>query len=283
MTVLVFGKTGQVARALQRLMPEAVFLDRAQADLSQPETAAPQIKAYQPSCVINAAAYTHVDQAETEQALATQINAIAPTEMAKAAQDLDIPFVHISTDYVFDGSGDKAFSPDDPTAPLGVYGQTKLDGEIGVRDTHETAVILRTSWVFSADGKNFVKSMLRLAESNDTMRIVSDQIGGPTPAKDIANAVFAIANSQLSKRKPGATYHFSGLPEVSWADFAREIFDQAGLATKVVDIPSSEFKTPAKRPLSSRLNCESLERDYNISRPDWRVGLAEVLSELRSK
>lgn len=280
MTVLVFGKTGQVARELQRILPEAIFLGRDTADLCRPEMCAEQVLMRKPSCVLNTAAYTNVDLAESEFDLAAKINGEAPAAMARAAQTLDVPFVQISTDYVFDGSGSDPWSPDDPVGPVGAYGATKLQGEIGVRAAHETAVILRTSWVFSAHGRNFVKSMLRLSASNDTIRVVSDQIGGPTPAKDIAAAVFAIASSQINDRKPGGTYHFSGAPSVSWADFAREIFAQANLATRVIDISSREFPRPAERPLNSRLNCDSLARDYNIGRPDWRMGLAEVLAEL---
>ncbi|NNE89979.1 MAG: dTDP-4-dehydrorhamnose reductase [Silicimonas sp.] len=280
MTVLVFGKNGQVARELRRLLPDAVFLGRDAADLTKPQISAELIRAHNPSCVLNAAAYTNVDKAEAEFDMAATINGTAPAIMAEAAQKLGIPFVHISTDYVFDGSGSAPRRSDDPVGPICAYGQTKLQGEIGVRAAHETAVILRTSWVFSAHGTNFVKSMLRLGPSNENIRIVADQIGGPTPAKDIAAAVFAIASSQINERKPGATYHFSGAPDVSWADFAREVFSQKGLPTKVVDITTSEFVRPAKRPLNSRLNCESLARDYNIGRPDWRMGLAEVLAEL---
>ena len=279
----MFGKTGQVARELQRIAPDARFLCREEADLSDPQACADQIEALKPNCVINAAAYTNVDNAEDESELASLVNGQAPSKMAEAAQKLGIPFVHVSTDYVFDGNGDQPFSPGDPVAPIGAYGSTKLQGEIGVRAVHDTAVILRTSWVFSAHGTNFVKSMLRLGATNDEMKIVADQIGGPTPAKDIAQALVAIAHAQMKDRKAGSTHHFAGNPNVSWAGFAREIFAQSGNQTHVIDIPSADFPTPATRPLNSRLNGESLMQDYGIEQPDWRVGLCEVLVELGEK
>lgn len=278
--MLVFGKSGQVAQELQRIAPDAHFLSRQEADLSDPQTCADQIEAIKPDCVINAAAYTNVDRAEVETEWASLVNGEAPSKMAQAAQKLGIPFVHVSTDYVFDGNGTKPFAPDDPVAPVGAYGRTKLQGEVGVRAAHDTAVILRTSWVFSAHGTNFVKSMLNLAPIDEKVKIVADQIGGPTPAKDIARALLTIARAQMSDRKAGSTYHFSGAPSVSWAGFAREIFAQSNIKTIVTDITSSEFQTTAIRPLNSRLNCDTLTRDYGIERPDWRLGLADVLREL---
>ena len=276
--ILVFGKTGQVARELQRRTEDAVFLGRDEADLSDPDACAAQITKHAPACVINAAAYTAVDRAEEEPDLAHTVNADAPTAMARAAHKLGIPFLHISTDYVFEGTGQTPFHPNDPVAPIGAYGRSKLAGEIGVQNAHAGAIILRTSWVFSAHGANFVKSMLTHGAKNAEMRIVSDQIGGPTPAADIAAALLKMAKPKTPA--PSGTYHFSGAPDTSWAGFAREIFAQAGMPTKVVDIPSSEYPTPAKRPLNSRLNCDSLQQAFGISRPDWRDGLAEVLKEL---
>jgi dTDP-4-dehydrorhamnose reductase len=276
--ILVFGKTGQVARELQRRTRDAVFLGRDNADLSDPKACADQITEHAPSCVINAAAYTAVDRVEEETDLAHTVNAEAPKAMAQAAQSLGIPFLHISTDYVFEGTGQTPFLPNDPVAPIGAYGKSKLAGEIGVREVHAAPVILRTSWVFSAHGANFVKAMLTHGAKNDTLRVVCDQIGGPTPAADIAAALLTMADPAAPA--PSGTYHFSGAPDISWADFAREIFAQADMPTKVVDIPTSEYKTLAKRPLNSRLNCDSLHQACGISRPDWRVGLAEVLKEL---
>jgi len=230
--------------------------------------------------VINAAAYTAVDRAEEEEALALAVNGASPTAMAEAAAAQDLPFVHISTDYVFDGSGERAWRPEDETGPLGAYGRTKLAGEEGIRAAGGLHAILRTSWVFSAHGGNFVKTMLRLSETRDRLTIVADQIGGPTPAADIADACLRMAQAMVDKTATGGTHHFAGAPDASWAGFAREIFTQAGRAVGVVDIPSEDFPTPAARPKNSRLDCTSLETEFGIPRPDWRQGLAAVLEDL---
>lgn len=279
MSILVFGATGQVACELQR-QAHVIALSRAEADLSDPQSCADAIERHQPTAVINAAAYTAVDKAEEEEALATVINGDAPAAMARAAAALKIPFVHISTDYVFDGTGQTPWSPLDATAPLGAYGRSKLAGEIGVAQAGGQAAIMRTSWVFSAHGANFVKTMLRLGADRDRLTIVADQFGGPTPAAAIAAAALNMAAQMQDDPTKGGTYHFSGAPDVNWAGFAREIFSQARLSVDVVDIPASDFPTPAKRPENSRMDCSSLRADFGIERPDWRVGLAEVLSDL---
>ncbi|OOY14762.1 dTDP-4-dehydrorhamnose reductase [Thioclava sp. DLFJ4-1] len=279
--ILVFGQTGQVAQELQRLAPDAVFLGRNRVDLSDPDAAAQAIREAKPEAVINAAAYTAVDKAEEEEALAQTVNGDAPAAMAEACRDLGIPFVHISTDYVFDGSGDAPFKPTDPTGPLGAYGRTKLAGEEAIRATGSTFAILRTSWVFSAHGGNFVKTMLRLSESRDHLTIVADQIGGPTPAKAIAEACLAMAQELQRAPEKSGVYHFSGSPDVSWAGFAREIFAQAGRGVTVEDIPTADYPTPAKRPLNSRFDCSDLAV-FGLNRPDWRSGLNEVLIELEA-
>ncbi len=276
MSTLIFGKSGQVARELQRLAPNLAFLGRDRADLSDPEACTKAILEAKPTAVINAAAYTAVDKAEEEQALAHVVNAEAPGAMAQACAALNIPLVHISTDYVFDGSGDAPRNPDDETNPINTYGRTKLAGEDAIRASGTMHAILRTSWVFSSHGNNFVKTMLRLSESHDALSIVSDQIGGPTPARAIASACLHITQN-LSK---SATYHYSGAPDVSWAAFAREIFAQAGRDVSVTDISTREYPTPAQRPLNSRLDCASLASDFGITRPDWKKALAEVIREL---
>ncbi|MEM7319959.1 MAG: dTDP-4-dehydrorhamnose reductase, partial [Pseudomonadota bacterium] len=249
MTLLVFGQTGQVARELARLKPDAACLGRDQADLSDPEACAAAIRAATPRAVINAAAYTGVDKAEDEEALATVINGEAPGAMAAACAGLGIPFVHISTDYVFEGGGETPWRPEDPTGPLGAYGRSKLAGEEAVRAAGGVHAILRTSWVVSAHGNNFVKTMLRLGAERDRLTIVADQVGGPTPARDIASACLAMARHLTDALENSGTYHFSGAGDVSWAEFARAIFAQAGLSCDVADIPSSDYPTPAKRPL----------------------------------
>ncbi len=280
--LLVFGRTGQVARELARLAPEARFLGRDEADLSDPDACARAIRESGCQAVINAAAYTAVDRAETEPDLAGQINAAAPAAMASAAAGLRIPFVHISTDYVFDGSGDQPWVETDPTGPLGVYGASKLDGERGIATAGGQWAVLRTSWVFSAHGANFVKTMLRLGAERDELRVVADQHGGPTPAADIASACLTMAQAMRAEPALGGVYHFSGAADTNWAGFAREIMAQAGLACRVTDIASSDYPTPARRPMNSRLDCSAIRRDFGISRPDWRAGLAQVLLELTS-
>lgn len=276
---LIFGKTGQVARELRALTPDALFMDREQADLLDPAACATAIRNHAPSFVINAAAWTAVDLAEAAEDSATTINGDAPTAMARACADLNIPFVHISTDYVFDGSGTVPFTPDHPTAPLGAYGRSKLKGETGVRHAGGPHVILRTSWVFSAHGNNFLKTMLRLGVERERLTVVADQIGGPTPARAIASACLAIATQLRREPEKSGTYHFSGAPDVSWADFAREIMAQAGFACQIADIPSTAYPTPAKRPENSRLNCDSMAV-FGLERPDWRAAVTQTIKEL---
>ena len=281
MTILVFGKTGQVATELQHIGgPLVTALGRDQADLMDPDACAAAIRNAKPTVVINAAAWTAVDKAETEEPAAQIVNGDAPAAMAAACADLGIPLVHISTDYVFDGSGTDAFKPDNPTAPLGAYGRTKLAGENAVRDAGCPYAILRTSWVFSAHGANFVKTMLRLGAERDSLSIVADQIGGPTSARAIAEACLKIADQLLSFPDKSGTYHFSGAPDVSWADFARAIFERSGINCNVTDIPTSDYPTPAERPLNSRMDCSSTEAAFGISRPDWQAELDLVLNDL---
>lgn len=279
MTLLIFGSTGQVATELKLLEPEAVFLGRDQADLTDPAACAAAILARRPGAVINAAAWTAVDRAETEEAEAGVVNGEAPAAMARACADLGIPFVHISTDYVFDGAGEVPFAPDHPTGPLGAYGRTKLAGEIGVRAAGGPHAILRTSWVFSAHGSNFLKTMLRLGASRESLNVVADQIGGPTPARAIAEACLTIARALAEDPGKSGTYHFSGSPDASWAGFAREIMARAGLACTVTDIPTSAFPTPARRPANSRMDCTSLAT-FGLVRPDWKAAVTTALQDL---
>lgn len=280
MTLLIFGENGQVATELKRLAPEMRFLGRDKADLGNPEACAAAIRAYSPTAVINAAAYTAVDRAEEDEALARIVNADAPGAMARTCADLHVPFVHISTDYVFDGSGSAQHAVTDPVSPINAYGRTKLAGEDAVRSAGGTHAILRTSWVFSAHGGNFVKTMLRLSETRDALSIVSDQVGGPTPANRIAAACLEIAGQLQADPARSGTYHFSGAPDVSWKDFAETIFQKAGRRVSVSGIPTSDYPTPAARPLNSRLDCSLTETVFGISRPDWRAELDTVLSEL---
>ena len=284
MKLLVFGQTGQVARELIRRAPEGATVEslgRDRADLSDPSTCADAIMMSDADAVINAAAWTAVDKAETDEAEATIVNGAAPAAMARACARHGIPFLHISTDYVFDGTGDAPFATDHPTAPLGAYGRSKLAGEHGVKSAGGAHLILRTSWVVSAHGANFVKTMRRLGADRETLNVVADQIGGPTPAADIADALFTAARAMVGGQT-GGTHHFSGAPDTSWADFARAIMAGAGLSCQINDIPSSAYPTPAKRPMNSRLDCGAFLRDFGMARPDWQAGLAKILKELET-
>jgi dTDP-4-dehydrorhamnose reductase len=286
MHVLVFGQTGQVATALaQQTCADITItcLGRDRADLTDPAACAAIIAQTHADVVINAAAYTAVDRAESEPDLARAINATAPAAMARACAARKIPFLHISTDYVFDGSGSRPWQVDDPTGPLGIYGQTKLAGEDAVRAAAGAHVILRTSWVFSAHGANFVKTMLRLGAMRPDINVVADQHGGPTAADDIAAALISIARAFHTGRGISGTYHFSGSPDVSWAGFARTIFASAGIDCAVQDIPTSAYPTPAARPANSRLDCSALARDYAIAQPDWQGSLRHVLQSLQGE
>ncbi len=279
MRLLAFGKTGQVATELARLGVETIGRD--QADLTDPDACAKAISAANADGIINAAAYTAVDRAEEEEALAHVVNADAPGAMARACAAKGIPLVQISTDYVFDGSGDQARETDAPTNPLAAYGRTKLAGEDAVGAAGGAYGILRTSWVFSAHGANFVKTMLRLGAERDQLGIVADQVGGPTPARAIAAACVTMAEALAEDPSRSGIYHFSGAPDVSWADFARTIFADANLICAVDDIPTSAYPTPAARPLNSRLDCSATEAVFGVARPDWRSALRDTLRELR--
>ncbi|MEM8654690.1 MAG: dTDP-4-dehydrorhamnose reductase [Pseudomonadota bacterium] len=282
MTLLVFGQTGQVARALAGAAGDRSLLSlgRTEADLTNPDNCAAQILHHRPHAVINAAAYTAVDRAEEEEALAHQINAAAPGAMARACADLDIPFLHVSTDYVFAGDGQGAWPPDAPLAPQNAYGRSKLAGEEAVRAAGGQHAILRTAWVFSADGANFVKTMLRLSETRDALSIVGDQRGGPTPARGIAEALLTMADTLADDRTLSGTWHYAGQPTTTWARFARETFALADRKVTVTDIKTQDYPTPAKRPLNSELDCTTLTRDFGIAPPDWRVDLAHVVKEI---
>lgn len=285
MHVLVFGQTGQVAQALQDCATDKTDvtltqLDRAAADLTDPTACADAIQRIRPDAVINAAAYTQVDAAETNPDLAETINSKAPAAMARACAGRDIPFVTLSTDYVFSGQGSTPWTPQDPPAPVNVYGRTKCMGEDAVRNADGRWAVVRTSWVFSRHGKNFVKTMVRLAGDHDTVRVVDDQIGGPTSATDIAAACLTIARKLASDPMKSGIYHFSGSPDVSWADFARAVFDLSGQTCIVDPIKTADYPTAAMRPLNSRLDCQATTAIFDIERPDWRKALSGVLKEL---
>ena len=283
MKIALFGKSGQVAREFRALCTDDVLtvIDRKQADFTDPDRVEHAANNIDTDIFINAAAYTAVDRAESEVDAARLVNATSPARIAQVAAKRNLPLLHISTDYVFPGDGTSPWQPMDTPGPLGVYGQTKLEGEEAIRASGARHVILRTSWVFSSHGQNFVKTMLRLAETHDKLSVVGDQIGGPTAAGDIAHACMMIALA-LNKGHSGGTYHFSGTPDASWADFAREIFAQAGLCVTVEGIPTTDYPTPATRPLNSRLDCSATLADFSLPRPDWRLALASVLKDLEA-
>ena len=282
MKLLVFGKTGQIGRALHET-GAVLALGRDDVELREPGACASAIRHYVPDAVINAAAFTAVDLAEREEALATKVNSTAPEEMARACAALGIPFVHLSTDYVFDGRGRKPWRPDDQVSPVSAYGRSKLAGEDGVKAAGGQYVILRTSWVFSAFGHNFVKTILRLATERKELFVVADQIGGPTGAASLANACLEIVQQLSIAPAKAGVYHFAGIADVSWAEFAREVINQAGLPCVVSDILTSEYPTPARRPLNSRLDCKATEAVFGISRPEWSRDLCRVLAQISNE
>ena len=277
--ILVFGKNGQVAQELD-LHANIITLDRSEADLLDADSCAKAIERYKPNAVINAAAYTAVDKAQEQKAEAYQINALAPGIMAEACAKLNIPLVHISTDYVFDGTGDIAWKPSDNTSPQNVYGASKRQGEAFVIQSGATYAILRTSWVVSAHGNNFVKTMVKLSKSHDVVKVVDDQIGGPTAAKDIANTCIEIANQLIENPHKSGVYHYSGAPDVSWCDFANAIFKTIKSETMAISISTSEYPTPVKRPLNSRLDCQLTCEVFHINRPSWRDSLINIIDVL---
>ncbi len=279
MRVLVFGRSGQVATELARRLPAGVtarFLGRDEADLTDPAACAARVADC--DAVINAAAWTAVDKAEAEEPAATLVNA-EPRRHRAGLRRIGRALPACLDRLCLRRRRHGPVPPRSSTGPLGAYGRSKLAGEQGVRAAGGTHLILRTSWVVSAHGANFVKTMLRLGRDRDSLNVVADQVGGPTPAAAIADALFAAAQA-MAAGAPGGTHHFSGAPDVSWADFAREIMAQARLACAVNDIPTSAYPTPARRPSNSRMDCSAFTAAFGVQRPDWRAGLGDILKEL---
>ena len=293
--LLVLGCTGQVGWELVRsLQPlgQVLAVDRSRADLDHPETLEALIQSEAPAVVVNAAAYTAVDQAETDRARALRINGEAPGILAKAARHVGALLVHYSTDYVFPGDGQSRWRPDDPVAPMNTYGQTKLAGERAIAAEGAEALVFRTSWVYAARGRNFLLTMLRLGAERESLRVVADQIGAPTSARLIAEATAQALKQALAERARGdfasATHHLCAGGETSWHGFAHAIFERwraiapaPPLAVKSVEaIASSDYPTPAHRPLNSRLDCSGFEARFGLILPPWQAGLDLVLAEL---
>lgn len=274
MATLIIGKTGQLARALAKRRPGAIALGRDELDLAKPIRDLPEADG-----VILAAAYTDVDKAESEPELAERINGRAVDEIANICATRQIPFVHVSTDYVFSGEQSRAWRPEDMTKPLNAYGRSKLSGERAIARSGANAAILRTSWVFDATGNNFVTTMLRLAESRKRLSVVDDQIGRPTYAGHLADACLAALHG-LGFGKSAGLYHVSnnGVP-VSWAGFAKAIFAALNIETEVAPIPASDYPTLAPRPKWSVMDVSDFETTFGYELPDWREGLATALAE----
>ena len=300
MKVLVLGAAGQVGSeidaALRRVSAAArvlkiINMTRANCDVGDPSTIEAVIDEHQPDWVINATAYTAVDQAESEPNVAYQINAVAPKILAKCCSRAGARLIHISTDYVFSGAGDEPFTEESATQPLGVYGATKLAGEAVIKQALSAHIILRTSWVFGAQGKNFVKTMLKLSASRGKVSVVADQFGAPTSARGIAGTIASIVFS-MSEAMPEdsrwGTYHFSGYPFTTWAAFAETVFRQArevgviSNAPQVTLITTAEYPTPAARPLNSRLDCSKIAAEFGISPDDWKSSLGIMLESLKA-
>ncbi|POF39743.1 dTDP-4-dehydrorhamnose reductase [Pseudomonas laurylsulfativorans] len=287
MKVLINGRHGQVSHELQRRLGavgELIVLGRDQLDLAQPDQIRRQVQNVRPDLIINAAAHTAVDLAENEPQSAFAINAVAPGILAEEALDLDIPLIHYSTDYVFDGTKAAPYNEDDTPNPLGVYGKSKLAGEQAIRDVQGRHLILRTSWVYSTHGRNFLLTMQRLLQEKPELRVVADQIGAPTWAGTIANSTLAlIEHWQANEVANWGTYHLTAQGETSWFGFAQAIGEalrqQGKPCADLLAIPSSDYPTPAARPLNSRLDCSRLQRDWGVSQPDWQAALRECLTE----
>jgi dTDP-4-dehydrorhamnose reductase len=285
MRTMIFGKTGQVAGELASITwPEGasvVQLARADCDIADPGAVSRAVHRIRPDAVVNAAAYTAVDRAESEPDLAQHLNRDAPAAMARACADVGAFLIHLSSDYVFNGLKRGAYAEDDAVAPLSVYGRTKSEGETAVRNGIERHVIVRTSWVFASHGNNFVRTMLRLAAERKEIRVVNDQRGTPTAARDIASAIASIVASIAQGRSAWGTFHFASSEATTWHDFARAILDGSGLRANLIAIKTSDYETAACRPMNSVLDCGRIAREYGIGQPVWRQALATVLAELR--
>lgn len=284
--ILIIGRNGQVSRALQsRLsgMGELLVRGSDQLDLAQADSLRAPIKALRPDLIINAAAHTAVDQAESEPERVFAINATAPGILAQAAAELGIPLIHYSTDYVFDGLKPTSYTEDDTPNPLSVYGRSKLAGEDAIRQAGGQHLILRTSWVYSTEGRNFLLTMQRLLQEKPQLRVVADQIGAPTWAGTIADSTAQLIERwQAGQAGAWGTYHLTARGETSWFGFAQAIgenlIERHKPCARLEPIASSDYPTPAPRPLNSRLDCSRLSKEWAVSQPDWRSALQQCLA-----
>ena len=288
MKVLVTGANGQVGHCLQQQLGmrewEYSALTRTELDITDQSAVNNIVQKFRPDVVINAAAYTAVDKAESEQDLVYAVNQDGPANLARAAKEIGAAILHISTDYVFSGDATGAYTESAPTNPQGVYGKSKLQGEQAVIVANDKHIILRTAWVFGEHGNNFVKTMIRLGRTKESLSVVADQEGSPTYAHDIAKVLLTIVRCYSEGRPISwGTYHYSSLPYVSWYEFAEAIFievERAGLYSKptpkLMAITTAEYPTAARRPANSKLNCRKLENTFGIQPCDWRLALKKI-------
>ncbi|MCD6046583.1 MAG: hypothetical protein K0S08_230 [Gammaproteobacteria bacterium] len=288
-SILLIGAAGQLGRAIQDYAQahelKIIACTRQELDAAQPESIKKMFELHRPQFLINAAAYTAVDLAETERESALLNNAYAAENLAKACKDFDCVMIHVSTDYVFDGQLDRPYQETDSTLPLGVYGQTKLLGEQLVQQACQKHIILRVSWVFGEHGKNFVKTMLRLANSQEILKIVNDQRGCPTNASHIAAVIFKMINQLKNNQQSFGIYHYCDMPMVSWYEFAKAIIAEAKKLSyfkvkEILPITTADFPTPAKRPQNSELDCRKIEHAFQIKRFDWRADLSVLIRNI---
>ena len=290
--ILLTGGNGQVGRSILAQAQShhgPIFAPlRSELDLSDPQSIHRVLESQDWTAIVNAGAYTAVDQAESEPLLAEAINANAPSILARFCHERTIPLIHFSTDYVFAGNASSPYSEDADTAPLGVYGATKFAGEQAILDYPYRAVILRTAWVVSPYGKNFIKTMLKLAQDRDEIRVVADQFGCPTGAPDLASVVLSVLPNLISDQNaPIGIYHCCNQGETTWAGLARVVMEESerlgGPKARIIDIATTDYPTPAKRPRYSRLSCDRLQRDWNITLRPWQPMVAEIVSSLLEK
>lgn len=291
MRILVTGKNGQLATALFEIGStdpdmEVVALDRTALDVCDEESVEHAVAAVEPDIVVNAAAYTAVDKAESEQELAFAANAAGPRLLAMATARRGIPIIHVSTDYVYNGEKSGPYVEDDPVAPASVYGASKLAGEVAVAEANPKHIILRTAWVYSATGHNFVKTMLRLAADRDQLNVVDDQHGNPSYAPHLAQAILRVVRRLLEDPglEPWGVYHLAGTGSTTWCGLAREVFHcseaAGGPHSAVGAITTSEYPTPAKRPANSQLDCAKAKRTFGVELPQWQAGVSDCVARL---
>ena len=283
MKILLCGANGQVGTEIHILGEKAGFeiipMTEKELDITDKQKVNKNIQQHEPDLVINAAAYTAVDKAEQQQALCFAVNRDASINLAEACNLANIPLFHISTDYVFGGQKDAPYTEQDIPDPINLYGVSKWEGDQKVSQTIKQHIILRVAWVFGEYGNNFVKTMARLMQERDELGIVSDQLGSPTPARDIALTLLDLASRyQKDSTLPWGTYHYAGQPHVSWYQFAEAIKQQLGVNTKLNPIATSEYPTPAKRAANTRLDSSLITKTFGIKAPDWQHRLKEVLA-----